>query len=167
VEHLIGIDWHQFFIPEHSILEMIVRGTVMYLALFTFLRVLGRRQSGSLNTADVLVIVLLADAAQNGMSHEYHSVTEGLTLVLTILAWDFIIDWLAFHFPKLRPILNPPALCLVKDGVLQRRNMRRELITNDELMAHLREQGVESPADVKRAQMEEDGTISVIKRDAR
>jgi uncharacterized membrane protein YcaP (DUF421 family) len=167
VEHLVGIDWQEFFIPEHSVLEMIVRGTVMYLALFVFLRVLGRRQSGSLNTADVLVIVLLADAAQNGMAHEYHSVTEGLTLVLTILTWDYLIDWLSFRFPPLRPILSPPSLLLVKNGVLQRRNMRRELITDDELKAHLREQGVEAFADVKRAQIEEDGTISVIKRKRR
>jgi uncharacterized membrane protein YcaP (DUF421 family) len=167
VDHLVGINWHQFFIPEHPILEMIVRGTVMYLALFAFLRIMGRRQNGSINTADVLVIVLLADAAQNGMSHEYHSVTEGLTLVLTILVWDYLIDWLSFHVPRLRPILSAPALYLIKNGVLQRRNMRRELITHDELMAHLREQGVESPGDVKSAQIEEDGTISVIKREAR
>jgi len=164
MEHLTSVDWQALFIPTHSILEMVVRGTLMYLAIFVLLRLLGRRQSGSLGTADILVIVLLADAAQNGMTNEYKSVTEGLALVATILAWNFVIDWLSFHVPAVRPLLSAPALCLIKDGVLQRRNMRKELITNEELLSQLREQGVESPADVKLAQLEEDGQISVVKK---
>lgn len=163
MDNLFSIDWHAFFVPEHSILDMVARGTVMYLAIFVFLRIMGRRQSGSLATADILVIVLLADAAQNGMTHEYKSVTEGLALVLTILAWDFAIDWLCFHVPVLRRLLTAPSLCLIKDGVLQHRNMRKELITKDELLSQLREKGVESVAQVKRAQLEEDGQISVIR----
>jgi uncharacterized membrane protein YcaP (DUF421 family) len=167
MEHLLSVDWAAFFIPRHSLLDMAARGSAMYLGLFLFLRVMGRRQGGSISTADVLVIVLLADAAQNGMAHEYQSVTEGFALVLTILFWDFAIDWLSFHVPALRPLLNPPALCLIKNGVLQRRNMRKELVTLDEIMAHLREQGIESLEEVRVAQIEEDGNISVVKRSAK
>jgi len=164
VDFLFSIDWRAFFIPEHSVGEMIARGTVMYLVLFICLRFLGRRQSGAMGTADLLVIVLIADAAQSGMAHDYTSVTEGLALVLTILWWDFVIDWTSFHVPKLRPFLNAPAVCLIRNGALQHRAMRKEMITKDEIMSRLREEGVESPAEVKRAQLEEDGQISVIKK---
>jgi uncharacterized membrane protein YcaP (DUF421 family) len=167
MEYLFSIDWHRFFVPEHSILEMFVRGTVMYLVIFIFLRLIGRRINGSIGTADLLVIVMIADAAQNGMAHEYKSVTEGIALVATILLWDFILDWLSFRSPALRPLLSSPALPLVKNGVLQRANLRREMITREELMSQLREQGLESYDKVKLALLEGDGHISVIKTDGR
>ena len=157
------IDWREMWIPTHAILEMVVRGTIMYLALFAMLRFLGRRQTGALGTADVLVIVLLADAAQNGMSDDYKSIPEGLVLVATILAWDYAIDWLAFRVPALGKVLEPPALPLIRAGRIQRRNMRKEMITTDELMSQLREAGVESVGDVKLAQLESDGHISVVR----
>lgn len=159
------IDWGEMWIPTHAIAEMVVRGTIMYLALFVMLRFLGRRQTGSLGTADVLVIVLLADAAQNGMSNDYKSIPEGLVLVATILGWDYLIDWIAFRFPAFGRRLEPAALPLIRAGRVQRRNMRKEMITNDELMSQLREAGVETVADVKLAQLESDGRISVVRAD--
>jgi uncharacterized membrane protein YcaP (DUF421 family) len=58
----------------------------------------GRRQTGGLSTPDVLLVILLADAAQNGMADQYRSVTEGVMLVGTIIFWNFAIDWLGFIF---------------------------------------------------------------------
>lgn len=164
MEHVFSVDWRTLFTPEHSVFEMVVRGTLIYLALFIIMRLFGRRQSGSLSTADLLVVVLIADAAQNGLAHEYKSVTEGVALVVTIVAWDMAIDWASFRFPALRPVLSPPALPLIKNGVLQRRNMRKEMVTEDELLSLLRQEGVESPSAVKLAQLEVDGKISVLKR---
>ena len=163
MELLFKIDWNALLVPQHSPLEMIVRGTIMYVVLFALLRLIGRRQASALGTADLLVIVLLADAAQNGMANDYKSVTEGIVLVATILAWDYAIDWASFRFPVVRDWLRPPALPLITNGKLQRRNMRQELITTDELMSQLREAGVEDPAQVKRAFLEGDGRLSVIK----
>jgi len=163
VDRLISVDWSKLFVPEHSVLEMIVRGTLMYLALFILLRLMGRRQSGSLGTADLLVIVLIADAAQNGLARTYASVTEGIALVMTILAWDYLIDWARYRFPSWRPLLTPPALPLIRNGRLLRKNMHREFITEEELLSQLRGHGVESPSQVKRAQLEQDGRVSVVK----
>jgi hypothetical protein len=72
--------WHDVFVPTHSILEMFVRGTIMFLTIFAVLRFVLKRQAGGLSTPDVLLVVLLADAAQNGMAGEYRSVTEGIVL---------------------------------------------------------------------------------------
>lgn len=156
--------WHDVFVPTHSMLEMFVRGSIMYLVIFALLRFVLKRQTGGLSTPDLLLVVLLADAAQNGMANEYRSVTEGIIVVCTIIFWNFAIDWLAFHFPTLKRLLQPAPLLLIKDGQVLRRHLRQELITMDELMSHLRQEGVTSPTEVKEAYVEPDGTISVKKR---
>jgi uncharacterized membrane protein YcaP (DUF421 family) len=70
------IDWQELFIPTHPILEIILRGTLTYIMLFLILRFFLKRQSGVIGIADLLVIVLIADAAQNAMASEYKSITE-------------------------------------------------------------------------------------------
>ena len=72
-----SLDWGEIFGISTSPLELIIRGTVMYLFLFLLFRVAVRRRVGSVGMADILIMVIIADAAQNGMSGEYRSVTEG------------------------------------------------------------------------------------------
>jgi uncharacterized membrane protein YcaP (DUF421 family) len=160
----LSIDWNSVFIPAIGLAEVIVRGSLMYLGLFIILRVMARRQAGHFGPADLLVIVLIADAAQNGLGKDYGSVTEGLTLVLTIVAWEYLLDWLSWRFPRTRPYLSPPSLTLIRDGRLIPQNLRKELITEDELKAQLREHEIEDYADIRLATLEGDGRLSVLKR---
>ena len=161
---LLQIDWNAVFVPTVSVAEIVLRGTFVYLLLFFVLRVL-RREAGALGISDLLVVVLIADAAQNAMSSEYKSVTEGAALVGTIVAWDYSLDWLGYRFPAIGRLLRPAPLPLVKDGRALRQNLRKEMISMDELMSQLREQGVESLSEVKRCYLEGDGHVSVIKYD--
>ena len=160
---LLLIDWKSVFVPSGSIPEIILRGTFIYLFLFVLFRVL-RRGAGAIGISDLLVVVIIADAAQNAMSAEYKSVTEGAILVATIVSWDYLLDWLGFRFSALRKILHPPALLLIKDGKVNARNLRKEMISEDELLGELREQGVEDVEDVKYSYMESNGHISVVKK---
>ena len=121
-------DWHQMFVPSVSPLELVIRGSIMYLAILAAMRMF-RRQAGSLNTADLLVVVLVADAAQNGMASEYHSVTDGLVLIGTIYAWNYLLDVAAFRWRPVHRLINPPPLPLVRDGQVVRRNLRQEMLT--------------------------------------
>ena len=100
------------------------------------------------------------------MSSEYKSITEGIVLVMTIVFWDYFVDWLGYRFPSIQRLIRPAPLPLVENGRVNRRNMRQEMITDDELMGQLREQGVESIAEVKKCYLEGDGHISVIKRNS-
>jgi len=159
------IDWHQVFVPTTSIPEIILRGTFTYIMLFLILRFLLKRQTGVIGVADLLVIVLIADATQNAMASEYKSVTEGTVLVLTIVFWNFAIDWLGYHFPAFQRLTRPPPLPLIENGRMLRRNMQKEMITIDELTSQLRQQGVEHPSEVKKAFIEGDGSISIIRKD--
>ena len=165
MDKLWQIDWHSVFVPTVSPLEMFFRGTLVYLLLFGVLRLL-RREAGGLGIADVLVIVIIADAAQNAMSSEYKSITEGAILVGTILFWDYALDYVGYRFPRFQRLIRPAPLLLIKDGKLQRKNMREEMITEEELLSQLREQGMESAAGVKQCYLEGDGHISVIKDEA-
>jgi uncharacterized membrane protein YcaP (DUF421 family) len=167
MDKLFAIDWAEFFIPTHSLAEIIARGTFMYLSLFLILRFLLQRQSSAIGLADLLVVVLIADAAQDAFAKGYKSVTEGVLLVLTIVFWDFAIDWLGYRVKALAWLTRPPPLPLVEDGRMLIRNMRREMITKEELLSQIREQGLDDVDEVKKAYLEGNGEISVIKRGER
>jgi uncharacterized membrane protein YcaP (DUF421 family) len=145
-------------------LEIIVRGTVIYLVLFALLRFLLKRESGTTGVTDLLVVVLIADAAQNAMSGQYTNITDGVLLVAVIIGWSFLLDFIAYHVPAAARIIRPQPLLLVRDGRMLPRNMRRELVTEEELRSLLREQGVDNLARVREARMESDGQISVTTR---
>ena len=166
MDAILLIDWKTIFTPSMHVGEIFLRGTLVYLFLFFLLRIL-RREAGAIGISDLLVVVLIADAAQNAMASEYKSITEGVILVGTIAFWDYFLDWIGYRFPVLQRLLRPGPLLLIKDGRMQRRNMRREMITEEELIAQLREQGVEHVEDVKKCYLEGDGHISVIKKDSK
>jgi uncharacterized membrane protein YcaP (DUF421 family) len=156
------MDWKSIFLPDTSLLEIILRGSLMYIALFAMLRIILKRQTGTLGMTDLLLITLLADASQNAMAGEYKSLPDGIVLVGTIIFWNYLFDWLSFKSEWFGRLIEPPPLPLIKNGRMLRRNMRRELITEDELMMQLREQGLDEVSKVKQAYIESDGRISVI-----
>jgi uncharacterized membrane protein YcaP (DUF421 family) len=158
-----SLDWNAIFGLSVSPWELVIRGSAMYLFLFLLFRVVIRRRIGAVGMADLLILVIIADAAQNGMSGEYRSVTEGAILVSTIIAWNVLIDWLNWRVPALQNWLEAPPLLLVHNGRLLHRNLRHEFVTEDELKSKLREKGVDDIREVAKAHMESDGTISVIR----
>ena len=160
---LLLIDWGQALLPSSRFPEIILRGTIVYFFIFVIFRFL-RRGAGAIGISDLLVVVLIADAAQNAMSAEYTSVGDGVILISTIVLWDYVFDWLGFRFPVMSRVLRPPAVLLIRDGRVQKRNLRKEMLSEDELLGELREQGVEDVKDVKKCYMESDGHISVVKK---
>ena len=164
MDKLLSVDWHGIFVPSTSLIEIVIRGVLTFLALFIILRIF-RRESGAVGISDLLVVVLIADAIQNGMAGEYTSVTEGVLLVGTIAACDYLIDWIGYRFPSMQRVLRPAPLPLVESGKVNRRNLRQEMISMDELTSLLREQGVDDITKVKRCCLEGDGRISVVTDD--
>ena len=163
MDRIFAVDWIELFAPTHSLAEMFVRGTLMYLALFLTFRFIVQRQSSAIGIADLLVIVIIADAAQNAFSKEYRSVTEGIVLVLTIVCWDLLLDWLGYKFHFFTWLVKPGPVPLVRDGKMIRANMRRELISVDELLSLARQQGIGRIEDVRAAALEGNGEVSFVK----
>ena len=145
--------------------ELIARGTILYLGLILTLRFVLRRDIGSLSVADLMFIVIVADAAQNALSGEYKSITEGAILIGTLVAWNVVLDWLAYRSPWFRRIIEPPAVPLIKDGRVIRGNLRKEWITVEELESKLRENGVDDVAHVRVAYLEPSGELGLIRTD--
>jgi uncharacterized membrane protein YcaP (DUF421 family) len=165
---LLGIflpsDWGKILVPDTPLLEIVARGSIIYLSLFFALRVVLKREAAGLGISDLLVVVLLADAVQNGMAGTYSSIPDALVIAATILGWDWFLAVLAFHFPSIRWVIHPRPIPLIRDGQLVEKNVRHELLTHEELMGQLREQGIERIEDVKVAFMESNGLITCIPR---
>lgn len=160
-----GIDWAGLFGLSMPVLEIIVRGSTIYWFLFCIFRFLIRRDVGSVGIADILILVLVADASQNAMAGEYKSIADGMVLIGTLIFWNMLLDWLAFRFPAFRRLAEPDTLVLVRNGRILLRNLRREFITEDELWAQLRKAGVERLDQVRIVTLEADGNFSVIRNE--
>jgi uncharacterized membrane protein YcaP (DUF421 family) len=147
-------------------LEILSRGTIMYWCLFLLLRFLLRRDTGSAGISGILFVVLLGDAAQNAMIGNGHTVVDGGLLIATLAAWNLLLDWLGIHFKAIARLTEAPPILLVRNGRMMDRNMRRELVTREEIEAGLRNKGLESFDRVKAMYMEGDGSFSIIKSEA-
>ncbi len=156
------MDWHALFVFHMSPLELFVRGSLLYWFLFLVFRFVIRRDIGALGIGDVLLLVLVADAAQNGMAGNYQTVAEGFVLVGTLIGWNVLIDAASYHFSWIRRLASPPPLLIIDHGRLLPRNMRREFITRSEVDTQLRLRGIDDPSQVRTAYLESDGTFSVI-----
>jgi uncharacterized membrane protein YcaP (DUF421 family) len=161
---ILGFDIGAALTPDVSILETIVRGVLMYLTIFVLVRVVLRGRTSAVTVSDLLVVMLVSDAAQNEMAANYISITNGVVLVATIFLTSFVIDWLAYRFPMLQRFLHPAKRALVVDGRVLWKTLQDELMTEEELMTQLRINGVEDLAEVKAAYLEGNGEISVITR---
>lgn len=157
------MDWGNVFGVHMPLLELVVRGSVIYWFLFLVFRFVLHRDTGNLGVADMLLVVIVADAAQNGMTGEYTSVTEGIVLLSTILGWNWAIDYLAFRFRFLSRLTEPPPLPVIRHGQFVHANLRKQFITPEEVMAAVREKGIAHLREVRHAYLESNGAISVIR----
>jgi uncharacterized membrane protein YcaP (DUF421 family) len=156
------VDWSALFAFEVSPLEVVLRGTLIYWFLFLCFRFVLRRDAGAVGIADILLVVLVADASQNGLAGDTRSVSEACLLVTTLVGWNYLLDWAGFRLAWMRKLLDPPPLLLVDRGRILRRNLRKEFVTPDELQEQLRKHGVDDLARVRACYMESDGEFSVL-----
>jgi uncharacterized membrane protein YcaP (DUF421 family) len=143
--------------------ELLVRGTVMYVFLLLIFRFVLHRDSGSAGVPDILFVVLLGDAAQNGMIGNGTTVADSATLIAVLAAWNYALDALAYYSPTIARLTDPPALLLVKNGRLIYRNLRREHITPDEVESALRKEGLNGLDQVRKIYLEPNGGFSILK----
>lgn len=164
MENPFYIDWEELFGLSLPLFEIVLRGSLFYWFLFFVFRFLIRRDVGAVGIADILIVVIIADASQNAMAGEYRSITDGMVLVMTLIGWNMFLDWASFHFKPFRRFAEPAPLCLIRNGRLLPRNMRKEFITEDELWSKLRQEGIISLEEIREAYLEADGQISIVRR---
>jgi uncharacterized membrane protein YcaP (DUF421 family) len=157
------LDFSNFLSFSMSPLEVLIRGTLMYWFLFLLLRFVLRRDTGSAGISGILFVVLLGDAAQNAMIGEGHTIGDGGLLIATLAAWNLLLDWLGVHSKLVARLTEAPPILLVRHGRLVDRNLRRQLITRQEVEAKMRGEGLQSLDQVKAMYLEGDGAFSVVK----
>ena len=158
-------NWGDMFSSTTPVLEIVLRGTLLYLATVVMMRIVGQRESGGLTLTDLLVVFLVGNAVAQSMSTDYLSIPESLILVATLLFWSVVLDAAAYRFPRLGRLLKARPRPLIEDGKVNQRSLHREFLSRDELDAQLRLHGVEDVSEVHRAYLEPNGMISVFKRD--
>ena len=159
-----SVAWNSLFQPTHALFDSILRGTIVYLGLFLLLRLVKNRRAGGLNLSDLLLVTLTANALQNSLIGKGSSITEGATSTLTIFFWSYTLDWLSFHFPRLRRLMHSMPEQVIRDGVILKSALRREMLTEEDLHTQLRLGGISNLNKVKEAYVEENGQLSVIQR---
>ena len=155
-------DWTSVISPDISIFESIVRGSALYFFVFGIMRGTLRRTAGELSMLDFIFVLLVANSAANAITGGSESIANSVVLILTIVFWNYALNTLSWYVPALQRWTTPPPLQVIREGKMVPRNMRKEFLTEDELMAKLREEGIEDLGAVKAAYVEGDGNVSVI-----
>ena len=154
-------DWPSILGIETSVWELIGRAAILYAAITFLLRVMPRRAGNQLAAMDLVFLLLVTEAASHALG-DFSSIGDGLVMIVTLVALDYLINSLTFHSKLAERILTHSSVQIVRDGKMLRREMRREYLTEDELMAYLRSEGIDQLSKVKKAFVESDGRISVV-----
>jgi uncharacterized membrane protein YcaP (DUF421 family) len=162
MDYFTDFDWSGTFAPQLTLLEVLVRGTLMYLTMIIVLRIVPKRAAGDSSITSMMFVVLIGGIGVVGVTAKTQSLLDLFVFIATIVFWVFVVDYLAFRLPRFRRLIQEPPTCLVKDGQMLRKNLRWEMISTDDLMTHLRQQNVEDLGQVQSAHLEADGSISVV-----
>jgi len=144
--------------------DLVLRTIVIFLFILLLTRVMGRRELGQLEPFDLIILVVIGDLVQQGVTQDDYSVTGAILVVTTLGLMTVLTSYLNFRLPRLRPVLDGEPIVLVEEGRPIERNMRRERITPEELRAAARLQQISSIDDVRFAVLETNGDISFIPR---
>jgi uncharacterized membrane protein YcaP (DUF421 family) len=145
-------------------MDIVLRGIVVFVFLYGLMRVIGRRELSSLEPFDLILLVVLGDAVQQGLTQDDYSLTGAILAIGTIAILQLVVSYANFRFPRLRPLLDGEPIVIVEHGKTIDKNMRRERVTMEDVMQAARQQNIASLDDVDWAVMETSGAISFIKK---
>jgi uncharacterized membrane protein YcaP (DUF421 family) len=145
-------------------MDLVIRAAVVFFFVFLVTRVVGRRQLSELEPFDLILLVVVGDLVQQGVTQSDESVTGALIVISTIALLSVGLSLASFHWRRLRMVTEGEPLVLVQDGRMIERNMRRERITAEDIEEEARQAQITSLADLRWAILENDGHISCISR---
>jgi uncharacterized membrane protein YcaP (DUF421 family) len=145
-------------------MDIALRAVFLYVLVVFLMRVIGRRELSSLSAVDLVMLIVLGDAIQQGLTQDDYSVTGALIAVSTIAALQVTSSYLSFRSRRVRRVLEGEPIVIVQEGKLLDENLRRERMTADEVAEEMRAQQIASFEDVQWAIVENNGQISFIKK---
>jgi uncharacterized membrane protein YcaP (DUF421 family) len=145
-------------------MDIALRGLVLYAFLIFLMRITGRRELSSLSAVDLVLLIVLGDAIQQGLTQDDYSVTGAIIAISTIAAAQVVASFLSYRFRPIRRVLEGEPIVIVQDGKLIERNLKRERMTPDEVAGEMRMHQIGSLEEVDWAILESNGEISFIKK---
>jgi uncharacterized membrane protein YcaP (DUF421 family) len=146
-------------------MDIVLRAILLFGFLLVITRVVGKRELSSLQPFDLILLIVVGDAVQQGLTQDDYSITGAVLVIGTIAVLQVCVSYLGFKFPLVRPILEGEPVVLVENGNVIDRNLKRERLTRSELDEAARKEQIESIADVKWAVLETNGQISFIPKE--
>ena len=143
-------------------MDLVLRTIVVFVLILVVTRAVGRRELSSMEPFDLILLVVMGDLVQSGITQSDYSLTGTAVVIFTMAVLVVLTGWLSFRFVRLRPLLEGEPTLLIADGDLLKRNLRRERMTVEELRAEARLQSIGSLRDVKWAVLETNGKISFL-----
>jgi uncharacterized membrane protein YcaP (DUF421 family) len=145
-------------------MDIVLRSAVVYVFVMVVMRLIGRRELSSLEPFDLLILVVIADFVQQGVTQQDYSVTGAILAVGTFALLIVATSWITWRFPRTRPVLEGNPVVLVEDGKPITDNLRRERITIEEIAAQARLQQIDSITKIRWAILETTGGVSFISK---
>jgi uncharacterized membrane protein YcaP (DUF421 family) len=146
-------------------MDLVLRAVFVYLLILVVTRAVGRRELSKLGPADLILLVVIGDMVQQGVTQSDNSITGTTIVIATLAVLTVAGGWLSFRFRRLRPLLEGDPIVLIADGVIQERALRRQRISDSELAAEARQSSIGSLDEVRYAILESSGSISFISKD--
>jgi len=143
-------------------MDLVIRATVVFFFIFLVTRIAGRRELSSMQPFDLILLVVIGDLVQQGITQSDESVTGALIVISTITLLSVLVSWVSYRSGRVRLITEGESIVLVENGDVIERNLRRERLTRGDLEEEARRQQVTSLSDIRWAILERDGSISVI-----
>jgi uncharacterized membrane protein YcaP (DUF421 family) len=140
--------------------DLVFRTVFVFVLIFVITRAVGRRELSSMEPFDMILLVVMGDLVQQGVTQSDYSLTGATTVISTIALLTVFTAWLSYRVRRLRPVLEGEPVVLVVDGRVLERNLSRERMTIEELEAEARQQQIGSLDDVRFAVLETNGKIS-------
>lgn len=146
-------------------MDIVLRATAMFFIVFLLLRLLGKRELGQMAPFEIVVLVVMGDLIQQGITHNDFSITGATLAIATFAFWGAVLGWLVYLFPKLKNPLEGEPRVIIRDGHLLEAGLRRDRMTRGEVESEMRLAGIGSISDVAWAILEPQGKISFIRAD--
>jgi uncharacterized membrane protein YcaP (DUF421 family) len=147
-------------------MDIVIRATVVFFALYLLVRVMGKRELAQLTPFELIVLVVLGDLIQQGVTHNDFSLTGAILAIVTMGFWALALSWVTYISPKAEVFLDGEPRVIVRDGQIVRENLHRDRLTQAEILSEMRLAGIARLSDVAWAILEPQGKMSFIKREA-
>ena len=144
-------------------MDLVLRAVVVFAFVLLLTRVIGKRELGSLQPIDLVLLIVLGDALQQGLTQDDYSLTGAILVVSTIALLQVFTSWIAYRFPRSRPVLEGEPIIVIHNGELIERNLQRERLTIEDIAEEARKQQIAQLSEVRFAVLETSGSISFIK----